>query len=153
MRWQKESKYLFTVVQIPDSAMKLDAKIFFTESLRPGKLRRILLLYTQARIAQISQNAVCKCHHSIQNQFASWLLFILNSIEKNEFVLKQQFLAQMLGVRRASISEVAQKFQEEGLIKYNRGKMVILDQQKLKSNACECYDCVKSEFKQLLNFN
>ncbi|BAQ64628.1 Crp/Fnr family transcriptional regulator [Geminocystis sp. NIES-3709] len=141
-----------TIVQIPDSAMKLDAKIFLTESHRSGELQRILLLYTQARLTQISQNAVCKCHHSIDKQFACWLLFAHDSVNQDELPLTQQFIAQMLGVRRSSVTEVAQKFQKAGIIRYTRGHITILERIILESTACECYKFVKSEFHRLLNF-
>jgi len=141
-----------TIVQIPDSAMRLEAKIFKEESHRIGKLQEILLLYTQARITQISQNAVCKCHHPINNQFACWLLYAHDCVNQDELPLTQQFIAQMLGVRRATVTLVAQKFQEKGIIRYARGNITILNRDLLESNACECYDFVKSEFSRLLNF-
>jgi CRP-like cAMP-binding protein len=141
-----------TIVQIPDSAMRLDANIFRSEFNRGGELQRILLLYTQARISQISQNAVCKCHHPINNQFACWLLFAYDGVQQQELPLTQQFISEMLGVRRSSVTEVAQKFQKEGIIRYTRGNITILNRDILKSKACECYDKVKTEFAQLLNF-
>jgi CRP-like cAMP-binding protein len=141
-----------TIVQIPDSAMKLDAKIFLAESRRSGELQRILLLYTQARLTQISQNAVCKCHHPINQQFACWLLFAHDSVNKDELPLTQKFIAEMLGVRRSSVTEVAQKFQKERIIRYTRGNITILNRTDLESSACECYNCVKKEFYRLLKF-
>jgi len=141
-----------TIVQIPDSAMRLGADIFLAESRRPGELQRILLLYTQARLTQISQNAVCKCHHSINQQLATWLLFVHTSVDQDELPLTQKFISQMLGVRRASVTEVAQKFQKAGVIRYTRGSITILSRDLLRSMSCECYDVVKGEFKRLLNF-
>jgi len=140
------------MVKIPDSAMRLDAKIFLAESRRPGELQRILLLYTQARLTQISQNAVCKCHHPINQQLASWLLFAHDAVDQDELMVTQKFISQMLGVRRSSITEVAQKFQKAGIIEYTRGNITILDRALLQSVSCECYDLVKKEFKRLLNF-
>lgn len=140
------------IVQVPDSAMKLDAKIFLAQSRRSGELQRILLLYTQARLTQISQNAVCKCHHSINQQFACWLLYAHDCVSQDELPLTQKFVAEMLGVRRASVTEVAQKFQNAGIIRYTRGNITILDRTILESSACECYSYVKKEFYRLLNF-
>lgn len=141
-----------TIVQIPNSAMRLDAKIFLAESRRSGELQRILLLYTQARLTQISQNAVCKCHHSINQQLATWLLFAHDSVDQDELPLTQKFISQMLGVRRASVTEVAQKFQKAGIIQYTRGSITILNRDLLESVSCDCYDLVKMEFKRLLDF-
>ncbi|WPF89615.1 Crp/Fnr family transcriptional regulator [Cyanobacterium aponinum] len=141
------------IVQIPDSAMRLDVKIFEAEFKRGGSLQKILLLYTQARIIQVSQNVVCKCHHHIDNQFACWLLHAHDCVGSNELALTQKFIAQMLGVRRASVTQVAQKFQENGIIHYSRGHIRILNRLFLELSACECYTFVKSEFKRLLNFS
>lgn len=142
-----------TMVQVGDSAMRLNAEIFKKESQKNGDLSRLLLLYTQARLTQISQNLVCKTHHHIENQFACWLLFVHDSVNKDELLLTQHFIAQMLGVRRASVSEIAQKFQKAGIISYNRGIINVLNRAMLESRACECYDLVKSEFRSLLNFH
>lgn len=141
-----------TIVQIPDGAMKVKAEIFKAESQKPGELNRLLLLYTQARLIQISQNAVCKCHHQIEQQFAGWLLYAHDSVKQDNLPLTQKFLAQMLGVRRASVTEVAQKFQKAQIISYTRGNIVILDREALESNSCECYFYVKQEFDRLLKF-
>lgn len=141
------------IVQIPDGAMRLEASIFQEESNRSGSLQKILLLYTQARIAQISQNVVCKCRHHIHSQFACWLLYAHDSVGNNELSLTQQFISQMLGVRRATVTQVAQKFQQDGIIHYTRGNITILNRPRLESSACECYQFVKSEFKRLLNFH
>ena len=141
------------IVQIPDSAMRLDVNIFQQESARSGSLQKILLLYTQARMIQISQNVVCKCRHHIHNQFACWLLYAHDSVDNDELPLTQQFISQMLGVRRATVTEVAQKFQEDGIIYYSRGNITILNRHLLELNACECYQFVKLEFKRLLNFH
>jgi len=141
------------IVQIPDSAMRLDIKIFQAESARSGLFHKILLLYTQARMIQISQNAVCKCHHHIYNQFASWLLYANDCVCNNELPLTQKFISQMLGVRRATVTEVAHKFQEDGIIRYSRGHITIIRRHLLEFSACECYQYVKSEFKRLLNFH
>lgn len=141
------------IVQISDSAMRLDVKIFQAESMRNGSLQKVLLLYTQARIIQISQNVVCKSRHHIHNQFACWLLYANDSLGDNDLPFTQQFISEMLGVRRATITQVAQKFQEDGIINYSRGNIRIINRHLLELNACECYQCVKSEFKRLLNFH
>jgi CRP-like cAMP-binding protein len=143
----------YTMVQVADSAMKVNAQIFKEESQKKGELQRLLLLYIQARLTQISQNLVCKSHHQIENQFACWLLFVHDGVNKDELLLTQHFIAQMLGVRRASISEIAQKFQKAGIISYNRGNINILNRAMLESRACECYELVKAEFRNLLNFH
>ncbi|WP_406850535.1 DUF1816 domain-containing protein [Cyanobacterium aponinum AL20118] len=147
-----ESRY-DCLTNLPNSAMRLDVKIFEAEFKRGGSLQKILLLYTQARIIQVSQNVVCKCHHHIDNQFACWLLHAHDCVGSNELALTQKFIAQMLGVRRASVTQVAQKFQENGIIHYSRGHIRILNRLFLELSACECYTFVKSEFKRLLNFS
>lgn len=142
-----------TIVQIPDGAMRVKSEIFKAESQKPGELNRLLLLYIQARLTQISQNAVCKCHHQIEQQFAGWLLYAHDSVKNDNLPLTQKFIAQMLGVRRATVTEIAQKFQKAQIIFYTRGNIVILDREALELSSCECYFYVKREFDRLLKFH
>jgi CRP-like cAMP-binding protein len=138
------------VVQIAGSALKLDAEVFKGECARGGTLHQLLLLYTQARLTQVSQTAACCSHHGVEKQLSRWLLSVRDCIEKDELQLTQKVIAEMLGVRRASITEVAISLQEAGIIRYTRGRIAILDQPALEAKACECYSIVKQEFARLL---
>ncbi|WP_026735221.1 Crp/Fnr family transcriptional regulator [Fischerella sp. PCC 9605] len=140
------------IVQIADGALTMDAEILQREFERGGVLQKKLLLYTQALVTQISQNAVCKSHHSIEQQLARWLLCVQDCLGRDEIFLTQQYIADLMGTRRATITVAAGSLQQEGMIRYSRGKIVILNRAALEATACECYDIVKNEFARLLSF-
>lgn len=140
------------VVQLAGTATKLDAEILKTEFNRGGELQRRLLLYSQALFTQVSQMAASKSCHTIERQLARWLLTVQDCIKKDEVRLTQQYLSQMLGTRRASITVAASALQEAGMIRYGRGRITLLDRESLEMMAGECYRSVKSEFERLLNF-
>jgi hypothetical protein len=117
---------------------------------RNGALRHVLLRYTQALITQMSQNAVCNRHHSMEQQLCRWLLSCLDRSPSNELTLTQESIANVLGVRREGITEAAGKLQKAGFIHYRRGHITALDRAGLENRACECYRTVKMEFDRLL---
>jgi len=139
------------VVQIEGSAQRMDADVLKTEFNRGGALQRLLLLYTQALLTQISQFAVCKSHHTVEKQLARWLLTVHDCVQADELPLTQKFISKLLGIRRASVTVAAGSLQEAGIILYSRGKINILNREKLQSSACECYGHVKAEFTRLLS--
>ncbi len=139
------------VVQIADAALKMNAEILQREFERGGVLQKKLLLYTQALLTQIGQNAVCKFHHSTEQQLARWLLCVQDCLGQNEIFLTQQYIADLLGTRRATVTVAAGNLQEEGMIRYSRGKIIILNRTALEATACECYGIVTNEFARLLN--
>jgi len=110
----------------------------------------LLLRYTQALITQMSQNAICNRHHTLDQQLCRWLLLILDRLQSNEVVMTQELIAMMLGVRREGVTEAAIKLQKANLIKYRRGHITVLNRQGLEKRACECYQVVQSEYKRLL---
>jgi len=115
----------------------------------PG-LQRLLLRYTQALIAQMTQTAGCIRHHSIEQQVSRYLLLTLDRMPNANIVMTQELIAVMLGVRRESVTEAALSLKSHGLIDYNRGRITVLDRAGLGSQACECYEVVKGEFDRLL---
>lgn len=138
------------IVQLPGTGMKLDANVFRSEFDRGEHLQRLVLLYTQALLTQVSQNAVCNRLHTIDERLARWLLSVQDSLEADELPLTQEFISQMLGTRRASVTVSAGNLQEQGVISYSRGKITILNRERLRENSCECYNVIKSEFDRLL---
>ena len=109
----------------------------------------LLLRYAQAMIAQITQTAVCNRHHSIEKQLSRRLLQALDRIETNDIVMTQEQLANMLGVRRESVTAAALKLQEAAIINYSRGHINVLDRTRLLGRSCECYAIVKKEQQRL----
>jgi CRP-like cAMP-binding protein len=112
---------------------------------------RLLLLYAQALLTQMAQTAVCNRHHTLHQQFCRWLLLSLDRLPGNELAMTQELVANMLGVRRQGVNEVAAKLQSDGAIKYRRGHVVVLDREKLERCSCECYSVVAKECARLLS--
>lgn len=139
------------IVQIEGNALKMDADVLRREFERGEQLQKKLLLYTQARLTQISQVAACKSHHLIEERFARWLLSVHDCVNMPDLPLTQKFISEMLGVRRASVTEAAIALQKAGLIRYTRGHITILKREELEQAACECYGLIRNEFKRLLN--
>lgn len=138
------------IAQVTGEAMRMKADVFKREVTPDTSLYKLLLRYTQALLNQISQSVACNCLHSIEKRCCRWLLMYQDRVGSNQFRLTQELLSQMLGVRRASVNEVATTLQKAELIRYSRGKITILNRQGLESVACECYDIVKKEFQRLL---
>jgi CRP-like cAMP-binding protein len=137
------------VVQIAGGAVRMDAKLLQAEFARGGPLQRLLLRYTQALITQISQTAVCNRLHSVEKRLCRWLLLSRDRIKSDELVMTQEFIANMLGGRRESVTVAAGHLQDAGVIQYVRGRVRILDRQGLEARACECYRIVKAELDRL----
>jgi CRP-like cAMP-binding protein len=113
------------------------------------ELRMLLLRYVQSLFSEMAQTAFCNRHHSIHQQFSRWLLLSLDRLAGSQLRATQEMIADMLGVRVASISAVACKLQDLGVINYHRGRITVLDRQRLEDIACECYATVKSEIEHL----
>jgi CRP-like cAMP-binding protein len=129
--------------QIPGRAVKIPARAVVEEMQRATGLNRLLLNYAEALMVQLAQHAACNRTHSIQQRCARWLLMTHDRVEGDEIALTQEFLAQMLGVRRATVTMVAGELQRAGLIDYSRGRIRIVDRHGLEGVACECYEVVR----------
>ena len=138
------------VVQSAGHAYRLKSAVLKNEFERGGALQHLLLRYTQAMITQMAQTAVCNRHHSLEQQLCRWLLLSLDRLSSNVLIMTQELIANMLGVRREGVTEAAGKLQGEGMIRYSRGKITVLDREKLEARVCECYGVVKKEYDRLL---
>jgi CRP-like cAMP-binding protein len=138
------------VVQTAGEAWRLERRLLKAEFDRAGPLQRLLLRYTQALMAQMSQTAVCNRHHSVEQQLCRWLLVTLDRISTGQFVITQEQVAGMLGVRRESITEVAGRLQQAGSIRMRRGHIEVVERAGLERRVCECYGVVKQEFSRLM---
>jgi CRP-like cAMP-binding protein len=138
------------VVHTAGYAYRIDRFLLKREFNRAGALQRLLLRYTQALITQICQNAACNRHHSVEQQLSRWLLLTLDRIASGEFVMTQELVANMLGVRRESVTVAASHLQALGCISYRRGHISVLNRNGLENRACECYAVVKKELLRLL---
>lgn len=140
------------VVQNAGDAFQLELRYFREEFRRVGELHRLLLLYTQALLTQMSQTAVCNRLHSVEQQLCRCLLLSHDRLESDELVMTQELIASMLGVRREGVSVAANRLQRAGLIRYKRGHITILDRPGLEAKVCECYQVVKTECDRLLDY-
>jgi CRP-like cAMP-binding protein len=138
------------VVQSAGWGFRLKSQMLKEEFNKTGPVLHLLLRYTQALITQMAQTAVCNRHHSLDQQLCRWLLLSLDRLQNNELVMTQELIANMLGVRREGVTEGALKLQADGLIRYARGRITILDRAGLERRTCECYAVVKREYDRLL---
>ncbi len=145
-----ESTSSRAVVQSAGEGFRLRARALKDEFNRAGPVLHLLLRYTQALITQMAQTAVCNRHHSLDQQLCRWLLLSLDRLQGNDLVMTQELIANMLGVRREGVTEAALKLQRDGLIRYVRGHITVLDRAGLEKRSCECYAVVRKEYLRLL---
>ena len=140
------------IVQSAGYGVRLKAQLLKDEFARFGPMMHLLLRYTQALITQMAQTAVCNRHHSVDQQLCRWLLLSLDRLASNELSMTQELIANMLGVRREGVTEAAGKLQDARLIRYQRGRITVLDRPGLEKRSCECYQVVRTEFDRLLPY-
>jgi CRP-like cAMP-binding protein len=138
------------VCQAPGSAIRVPAAPLLEEFDRHKGVRDVLLRYTQAYIAQLSQNVACNRLHVIEQRLARWILECRDRLRRDDLTLTHEFISQMLGVRRPGVTEVAAKLQAQGLIKYSRKKFEVLDAAGLEDVSCECFRVILDEYDRLL---
>ena len=139
------------MVQTAGHAYRLDRHLLLEEFKHGGFLQRMLLRYSQALLTQVSQTSACNRHHSIEQQLSRWLLATLDRIPSGELIMTQELVANMLGVRRESVTTAAGNLQLAGCINYRRGHISILDRKILEGRVCECYSVVKQEVNRLMS--
>jgi CRP-like cAMP-binding protein len=137
------------IVQIADGAMRMSVAALRKELKRDGALQSLLLRNALAMIRQVSQTAACNGTHKVGERLARWLLMCHDRVPGNELRLTQEFIAQMLGIRRSGVSEAAIVLQSRKLISYSRGHITIINRRGLEKFACECYGIVKAEQDRL----
>jgi len=137
--------------QVPGEAYRIESGAFRQEIARAGDLRDALSRYTQALFTQVAQSSACNRLHTMRERCARWLLQTHDRVGRDEFPLTQQFLSQMLGVRRATVTEAASGLQQDGLITYEYGRITVRDRRRLEAASCECYEIIRREFARLLD--
>jgi CRP-like cAMP-binding protein len=148
--WGGQTTPYGAVVQIPGSAMRLNADVLKRMLNELVSLHSILLRYTHAMVVQIAQTAACNCKHSVEERLARWLLVCHDRARSDDFPLTHEFIAEMLGVRRAGVTTAALMFKNKRLIQYKRGHITILDRPGLEKACCECYRVVRKELQSYL---
>lgn len=137
------------VVQVAGSAMRMKAGTLRDEFRRGGKLQDLLLRHTQALLVQIAQTAVCNRLHALEARLSRWLLMVHDRVDGDDFLLTQEIISMMLGAQRTGVTETAGTLQKNGVIRYSRGRIMVLDRLKLEETSCECYWSVKEEYDRL----
>jgi len=137
------------VIQGSGDGLKVKSKAMLSEFSRGGDFQMLLLRYIQALITQVSQTAVCNRLHSVEQRLCRWLLMTHDRTHTDELQMTQEFISNMLGVRREGVTHAAQGLQKLGLISYVRGHIKILDRKKLEARVCECYGVVMLEHHRL----
>jgi hypothetical protein len=138
------------IVQVAGAASVISSDAFRTIANEFEPFRSVLIRHEQVLLAQAQQSAGCNASHTVEARMCRWLLRIRELTGSDEMELTQEFLSQMLGVRRTSVSLVANTLQKADFIKYRRGHITIIDAAKLESGACECYRKVKSRYETLV---
>ena len=138
------------VVQVAGDALKVPAPVLQQEFKLGGPCQIALLRYTQALMPQISQTAVCNRLHLVEQRLCRWLLLCHDRTPSDKIRLTQEYIANMLGVRREGVTNAAGHLQAAGLIRYVRGDITILNRQGLEKASCECYQVPKTESDRLL---
>jgi CRP-like cAMP-binding protein len=138
------------ICQVAGMTSRVPASVFRRAVEEDDALRSFCLLYAQALLEQTSQSVACNGRHDLSERCARWLLMTQDRVDGDEFHLTHEFLAFMLGVRRATVTVAAAILQRAGLIKYSRGRVKILDRDGLQDASCECYDVVRRKYQKLL---
>lgn len=139
------------IVQVPGAAMRMTSAAFLAKVGPDSTLHHLLHQYTQTLMTQMAQGVLCNRLHAIDRRCARWLLQTRDRVSADEFALTQEFLGQMLGVRRQSVNVVQSLLQRAGLISYSRGSITILDRPGLEAASCECYAIIRDEFDRLFS--
>jgi CRP-like cAMP-binding protein len=138
-------------VQVPGAGLRIRADLFMKEFEQSLSMRIVMLHYAHAFFNQVAQSAACNQLHSLRQRCCRWLLMTHDRMNADEFQLTHEFLAMMLGVRRAGVTVAAGMLRRSGLIHYKHGNVTILDRAGLERQSCECYAVSRREFDRLLN--
>jgi CRP-like cAMP-binding protein len=138
------------IVERPGLAFLIQSDVILEEFYRAGALMHLLLRYIQALITQTSQIGVCNRLHSVDQRMSRRLLVGLDRARGGEFLMTHELMSNILGIRREGVTESACRLQNDGLIRYARGHISVLDRRGLERRSCECYQVIKREYKRLL---
>src|SRR3954453_4743578 len=138
------------MVQIGDGAMRIASRALHEEAAKDGPLKDLLSAYHVAFMAQVSQSVACNGLHRLEQRCCRWLLMSRDRVGSDDLKLTHEYLAMMLGARRASVTEALRPLQDEGLVRCERGRVVIIDGAGVEARSCECYFVVRDEYDRLL---
>jgi CRP-like cAMP-binding protein len=137
------------ISQVAGHSLRMDTAAFLTLFERSSAFQSLVDKYTQALFGQISQAAACNRLHSSEERLSRWLLMSHDRVGSDQFMITQEFLGQMLGARRSTVSVSAGILQRAGLIRYVRGHVTIVDRAGLEAVSCECYSVIRGELERV----
>ena len=141
-----------TFAQVGGFGHRMDARVFIREVMdKPSPLNVLVARYTHAFLSHTSQVAACNRLHPVDQRLCRWLKLVHDRVRRDEFPMRQEFLATMLGVQRPTVSIAANMLQKAGLIAYTRGRMRVLDARGLAEGSCECYESMQREFDRIFD--
>jgi CRP-like cAMP-binding protein len=141
------------VMQGIGEGLRIRSSIVREQFLKGGVLQQLVHSFAYLQLVQTTQSVLCNRMHSVDERLARWLLSSADRMESESLNLTQEFLAQMLGAQRSTVTVAAGNMQRDGLIGYSRGKIQILDRKKLETATCECYGIVRSSYERILEKN
>lgn len=147
----RETNQTEYVAQVPGQAIRMPADLLLAEFDRSKSLRDVMLRYTQAYIAQLSQNVACNRQHNINERLARWFLESRDRLQSDEVGLTHEFISQMLGVRRAGVTEALQALEDQDVLDRSRKSIKLIDVEGLLAISCECYQVIRDEYDRLLS--
>jgi CRP-like cAMP-binding protein len=148
--WGNPATFTRAVAHVPGEAVRIDADILRRKAIPNSELHGLLCRYTKSYVRLLCQSVACNAVHSVRQRYSRWLLETRDRVLSRQFSQTQVQVARVLGVRRATVAEIAGDLQAAGLIRYKRGDLTILDRRGLEAEACECYRALKEEFDTLL---
>ena len=139
------------MVQLPGEALRIETPAIQRFALEKPRFRAVAMHYGHVLISHLMQSVVCHRFHSARQRYALWLLQTLDRAHSDTFPLTQEIVAQTLGVRRATVSDIARDVQKSGAVRYRRGEITVHDRASLMTQACECYAMLQEEYERLLD--
>ena len=139
------------VTQLPSAALRIKTNRLKAEFNLGGQLHDLLLRYAHTLITQLSQSASCNMFHTVKERLCRWLLIARDRVQSDTLYLTHEFVSQMIGAPRTSVTSIVGSLQREGLVNYQRGKVIILDRAGLESASCECYRIVKESINRYVS--
>jgi CRP-like cAMP-binding protein len=142
--------FIRALVQVTGTSLCISASAFRSAAAQNAQIRDLIVRYSELQLGQIQQTAACNALHTVSSRLCRWLLQTSDKIESDTIPFTHEFLANMLGVRRSTISQIASEFQAAGLIHTHRGQIKLLKRNKLKAESCACYEIVRGHVDRLV---
>jgi CRP-like cAMP-binding protein len=140
-----------SMVQVPGEALRIPANKFRALVSRDSKMHELLLRYIHVFLTQLAQGVACNALHPVEKRLCRWLLTVHDRATNSRFPVTHEFLASMLGVRRASVTEAARRLRQAGMIRYGGGQLTVLDRRGLERAVCGCYQVVRTAVNRMLS--